>query len=303
MRKICVLTAALMSFLGTVGFSTEGMLKKEIAEKGIFKKEVTSLKRDGKYNEQNQVFHEYDRYNKGDFATYDDYFDYYTRFEGEVPHDGVPLPGCENYIDAQGVLHVRNFKQSYRKQAARLRKQGAARSRRYVVTGLKFEHQYFMDGKIPEREGCLVTLFQENYGIRRIEISEGFNEIGDSAFSFFCGLKEVILPEGMVKIGACVFAECCKLSQASLPSTVSSIGRYAFARTGLKKISLTQSLTYIDDCAFTGSKLTEISLSLRVAPPRGKTKRVCLPMGATPLDYNSVITAFKEVRRLKLKDK
>lgn len=63
--------------------------------------------------------------------------------------------------------------------------------------------------------------------VKKLNISNGITEIGESAFSF-CAMEEVILPQSIVKISKYAFAGCSNLKTIYIPQTVEKIGFCAF---------------------------------------------------------------------------
>lgn len=58
-----------------------------------------------------------------------------------------------------------------------------------------------------------------------------------------CTLKEAKLPEGLIKIGTCAFSYCPNLEEIVFPRSLKKIGYSAFASSGLKKVSISESTT------------------------------------------------------------
>ena len=116
-----------------------------------------------------------------------------------------------------------------------------------------------------------------------VYIPSGVTSLGDAAFGF-CGLSRVYIWAELTSIGKNTFVNCSNLEYVSMPNTVktigdsafegcsklaspylsenlTSIGRGAFARTGVKEISIPDGVTKIPYQAFYGcSDLTKITI-------------------------------------------
>lgn len=85
--------------------------------------------------------------------------------------------------------------------------------------------------------------------------------VPDNAFRGCENLKTIIMPDGLNAIGQFAFKGCKSLNCVLLPDSVKHIGRGAFAFCeSLDDIRLPDSLTVIDDCAFVGCALKNITL-------------------------------------------
>lgn len=85
--------------------------------------------------------------------------------------------------------------------------------------------------------------------------------IGESAFAG-SSITRVSIPATVKTIGQGAFAKCENLTELEIPSSVASIGTYICdSSTALEKVTLSQQLSEIPDCSFSGcKKLKEITL-------------------------------------------
>ncbi len=130
--------------------------------------------------------------------------------------------------------------------------------------------------------------FLDRDDIREAELPESVETIGQSAFRGCVRLETIALPSDMASIGANAFYECGNLRaitlpdqleelppgvfygcgslfSATVPPTVTYIGESAFAGTGLKEITIPESVVYVENRAF--ADCPELSR----AAVRGKT--------------------------------
>ena len=110
------------------------------------------------------------------------------------------------------------------------------------------------DGVLIEYQGkdAEVTI-PENWGI---------TTIGVKAFYKNGSITSVVIPKGVTVIGNSAFDYCGNLTSITIPESVTSIGSYAFQSTGLKSVSLPNSITSIDVGLFANcNNLFSIKLS------------------------------------------
>lgn len=74
--------------------------------------------------------------------------------------------------------------------------------------------------------------------------------IGEMAFAGNVSLKNVKLPDSLYEIEGGAFAQCPSLTEITLPPNLNIIGQNAFAATGLKEITIPDSVQDIGYCAF-----------------------------------------------------
>lgn len=93
--------------------------------------------------------------------------------------------------------------------------------------------------------------FSYNERISSIDLTgTKITSIDDMAFAYCTSLSSVLLPTELTSIGSGSFAGCSAITEFKIPDKVTSIGQNAFAGTGLKSITVPQSVETIGYCAF-----------------------------------------------------
>lgn len=104
--------------------------------------------------------------------------------------------------------------------------------------------------------------FAECSNLKSIVIPEGVSRIGHSAFYYCTGLQKVTLPTSLKTIEAYAFANCWKLTDCSLPEGLEHIGVYAFQSCAITQTILPDTITGIDEGAFSScEKLKTVLIS------------------------------------------
>ena len=158
------------------------------------------------------------------------------------------------------------------------------------------EYIYYFDDKIIE----LIQGTFYNEVLEEIELPEGLEIIGGSAFSGCSSLTSINIPETVTSIGTFAFSNCSSLQNISIPNGVTSIGQFTFnSCSSLQNISIPNSVTSIGGSAFSGcSNLQTITSLNPTAPtlqydtfnnigtsvPSGTPKILRVPEGATGYD-------------------
>ena len=94
-----------------------------------------------------------------------------------------------------------------------------------------------------------------------VSVPSTVKEIEEYAF-FNCSVKRVELSEGVEVIGDSAFADAYYLEEINFPSTLKTIGSYAFCATDITQVILPDSVTEVHGHAFTSClHVTEIRLS------------------------------------------
>lgn len=96
--------------------------------------------------------------------------------------------------------------------------------------------------------------------LTEIVIPNSVRIIGDNAFNGCESLAEIDIPNGVQVIGNSTFMGCSKLQQIVIPNSVIEIGKLAFAKSGLKNISMPSGLTKIEDAVFAKTDIESISI-------------------------------------------
>ncbi|MBE6687255.1 MAG: leucine-rich repeat domain-containing protein [Ruminococcaceae bacterium] len=83
-----------------------------------------------------------------------------------------------------------------------------------------------------------------------VTFGKGAKKIGNYSFEKCTVLNNVIIPAGVKNIGHCAFAECPSLTAITLPDGLETIESSAFEESGLKSVSIPDSVTALDSYAF-----------------------------------------------------
>lgn len=95
--------------------------------------------------------------------------------------------------------------------------------------------------------------FKDNPNIKTVYLQEGFEKIGEYAFSGCTGLRRITFEGSLFSIGEFAFEGCSSLDLIVLPETITNIGDSAFTGcTNFKSILLPESLTTLGANAFAG---------------------------------------------------
>lgn len=87
--------------------------------------------------------------------------------------------------------------------------------------------------------------------IESIDLPQGLDSLGASAFHFCESLKEVTIPDKIKNISDALFSHCTSLSKVNLPEGLESIGKGAFSGCqSLKEIAIPNNVRYIGGEAF-----------------------------------------------------
>ena len=97
--------------------------------------------------------------------------------------------------------------------------------------------------------------------IEAVNIEQGVENIGDSAFDDCSSLTFVTIPNSVKTIGDYAFYFCVHLESVSLPANLTSIGEFAFYFCySLKALTIPSSVKTIDNDAFSESGIREINI-------------------------------------------
>ena len=92
-------------------------------------------------------------------------------------------------------------------------------------------------------------------------IPASVTSIGYAAFRHCSSLTSVTIPDSVISIGEGSFANCSSLTSVTIPDSVTSIGYAAFYNcSSLTSVTIPNSVTSIRGIAFTGTKLTEVTI-------------------------------------------
>lgn len=115
------------------------------------------------------------------------------------------------------------------------------------------------------------------FDIKSIEISNGVNSIGSSAFEGFQNVTKILLPNGISTINQSAFEGCLKLEEIIIPETVTYIGPRAFVNCGaLKEINIPTNIKNLENMLFFGcNSLEKITFSKELYNIGGQTFYFC----------------------------
>ncbi|MBR6791813.1 MAG: leucine-rich repeat protein [Ruminococcus sp.] len=120
-----------------------------------------------------------------------------------------------------------------------------------------------------------------------ITIPDSVTTLKDNLFSRCTALEEVILPDSITVLPKYVFNNCESLTDIILPSSLVEIQEHAFSDcTSLEKIDFPDGLTTIGDFAFTGSGLKSVSLPESITTTGEGIFRECLSLVHAELPDN-----------------
>jgi hypothetical protein len=92
--------------------------------------------------------------------------------------------------------------------------------------------------------------FSESSAIESITIPEGVEHIGYDAFFSCTNLKSVVFPSSLKSIGEHAFRKCKRLCSVQLPYGLKTIDDYAFMDSGVRSVSIPESVVHIGDNTF-----------------------------------------------------
>lgn len=97
--------------------------------------------------------------------------------------------------------------------------------------------------------------------VQEVIMTDGIEIIEEGAFKGCKELKQVIFPDTLREVGDSAFDGCGSLITAALPVGVEQLGRYAFSGTGLKSISIPQSVYWTGEGVYSNcKKLNNVAL-------------------------------------------
>ena len=109
---------------------------------------------------------------------------------------------------------------------------------------------------------CKIKRIEEmtfwNCSIKKIELPDDLEEIGESAFRDCVNIDAIKIPESVKMIGEHAFAGCKNLKSANLPSSLRNLGSGAFEGCGLSNVKIPITLSSIKDDTFKGCNLTSL---------------------------------------------
>lgn len=137
--------------------------------------------------------------------------------------------------------------------------------------------------------------FTHCVNLKTINIPDSVVEIGANAFEGCKTLENIILPKNLTIIADYTFEYCESLRQITIPESVTKIGTYAFAKSGLKNISIPTSIEEINKGAFRWCEnLEQVTLPNTIKIIEESTfqqcnslKQITIPDSVIQIDYDA----------------
>ena len=130
--------------------------------------------------------------------------------------------------------------------------------------------------------------------LRQITIPDNVTQILNGCFGECSALEKIIFPKKLKEIAFQAFLNCGKLTSVTFPSALEKINRVAFYGTGIKKVKIPSSVTYIGPEAFpAGTVMTGIS-GLAKMDDGSYMKMEKLPV-KVKYDYSAAFDVVKRV--------
>jgi len=139
--------------------------------------------------------------------------------------------GNADYLSQNGILFNRDVSELITYPAG---KQGA-----YIIP--------------PSVKRIAFSAFSDCASLDSVDIPSSVTNIGDYAFYSCSALQSAVIPMGIPSIGNATFCDCSSLVSITIPYSVTNIGWYAFFGSGLKSVTLPDSIRFIDLDAFCAS--------------------------------------------------
>ena len=115
---------------------------------------------------------------------------------------------------------------------------------------------------IPSNVEVLANAFERCDYITKIILSEGIEEIANSAFAYMYGLTEVVLPSTLQTINSYAFQYDSNLTNLILPDSLLTLGTYAFASCGIESLDIPKNVEEISNSCFSKCEnLKRVNLS------------------------------------------
>lgn len=124
-----------------------------------------------------------------------------------------------------------------------------------VLSVLDLKDATLENNTVPE------NFFSENIMLEEITLPTDTKTIGRYAFNKCKSLRKVDMGNNVRFIEDRAFAECEKLKDVVLPTGMTSIGSYSFYGSGIKEVTIGQSIDYIGYNAFQASDLVSVDLN------------------------------------------
>lgn len=158
----------------------------------------------------------------------------------------------ENYFTENGVLYTKDMKTLVSYPAAKKGDSFTIPSTVSKICSAAFYNSDLKEVTFPQELSEMQSFaFSSSKNLTKIDLSKtALTQIDGYCFSYCDMLADVSLPEDLNLIGGAAFAGCKSLENITLPSKLTSVQQYSFVDTGLKKITVPDSVTEIGYCAF-----------------------------------------------------
>lgn len=98
--------------------------------------------------------------------------------------------------------------------------------------------------------------------LKEVNTPSSLKQLPEGMFHDCCALEEVVIPASSTAIGINTFHNCQSLKNVTIPAGVTRIGACAFEWSGLTSVDIPETVTQIDEKAFSGcSALADVTVS------------------------------------------
>lgn len=98
--------------------------------------------------------------------------------------------------------------------------------------------------------------------LKEVNTPSSLKQLPEGMFHDCCALEEVVIPASSTAIGINTFHNCQSLKNVTIPAGVTKIGACAFEWSGLTSVDIPETVTQIDEKAFSGcSALADVTVS------------------------------------------
>ena len=105
-------------------------------------------------------------------------------------------------------------------------------------------------------------VFAACLNLKEVNIPSSLKQLPEGMFHDCCALEDVVIPASSTAIGINTFHNCQSLKNVTIPAGVTKIGASAFEWSGLTSVDIPETVTQIDEKAFSGcSALADVTVS------------------------------------------
>ncbi len=130
-----------------------------------------------------------------------------------------------------------------------------------IPSVVEFEGNQYLVTKIND------MLFLDNTNLESVALPESLTTLGIRAFGGCQSLKTIKIPSGVTTIPYQCFLECSSLESVIIPEGVTTLGLYAFSNCRFKTLTLSSTITKIDDGVFSHNNNLRTITCNAVTPP------------------------------------